>query len=390
MTLHEPTIFVLLLLGYAMLGLQLATIGRGLAGGESLRRWGWGNSLMLAGYLFLLADVAAPWAGWVVASNGLIVLGEFVFVAALQRFIDQRPPPRLLRIGGVASALSMAPLMLLPTPTRMPIQSLIAALPLLWAGWLVWRSRGRAERSLRPVGLMLVLVAVALLIRCGHALLQPQAYVDLSQPNPAQILLEITAFTALAGSGFGFVLACAERATRLLERQASRDHLTGALNRMAGGPLLERTLQRARRERRSVAYLLLDLDRFKQVNDEHGHVFGDEVLRRFVQAVHARLRASDLFVRLGGEEFALVLPDSDAAGALAVLEDLRQDCRALGLRTEAGRACPLSFSAGIALSPQGSVDADALYRAADAALYRAKRAGRDQAALAGADETIPR
>ncbi|MBK1689578.1 GGDEF domain-containing protein [Rubrivivax gelatinosus] len=388
MTLHEPTIFVLLLIGYAMLGLLLVTAGRRLVSGESLRRWGWGNGLMLAGYLFLLVDVAAPWPGWIAASNALIVYGEFVFVTALQRFIDERLPSGPLRWGGVAAALSMLPLMLLPTPTRMPIQSLIAALPLLWAGWLVWRSRARAERALRPVGLMLVLVAVALLIRTVHALLQPAAYVDLSQPNPVQTLLALAAYAALLGSGFGFVLACTERATRSLERQASHDGLTGALNRQAGGPLLQRTLLRARRERQGVAYVLLDLDRFKQVNDEHGHAFGDEVLRRFARTVRTRMRASDLFVRLGGEEFALVLPDSDAAGALVVLEHLRRDCLEMGLCTESGCACRVSFSAGIALSPQGRVDGDALYRAADTALYRAKRAGRDQVALAGADETI--
>lgn len=388
MTLHEPTLFVLLLIGYAMLGLQLVTASRRLFGGEALRGWGWGNSLMLAGYLFLLLDIAAPHPVWVVASNGLIVLGEFVFVAALQRFVDEAPPPRWLVGGGFACALSMAPLMMLATPTRMAIMSLIAAAPLAWGGWLVGRRWRQAERSLRPVGTMLALVAVTLLIRFGHAVLQPAAYVDLLRPNPVQTLVAVAAYVALLGAGFGFVLACSERATRSLERLASRDHLTGALNRQAGGPLIEQALLRARRDRRPLAYALLDLDRFKLVNDEHGHVFGDEVLSRFAQAVRQRLRVSDLFVRLGGEEFALVLPDSDADGARRVIAQLRRDCLALDLRTESGRLCTLSFSAGVALSPAGSVGAEALYRAADAALYRAKRGGRDQVALAEADETI--
>ncbi len=389
MTLHEPTLFVLLLLGYAMLGLQLVTASRRLFGGEALRGWGLGNSLMLAGYLFLLVDVVAPQPVWVVASNGLIVLGEFVFVAALQRFVDQAPPPRWLVMGGLACALSMAPLMMLATPTRMAIMSLIAAAPLAWGGWLVVRQWREAERSLRPVGAMLALVAATLLIRCVHAVLQPSAYVDMTQPNPVQTLVAVAAYVALLGAGFGFVLACTERASRSLERLASHDHLTGALNRQAAEPLLAQALRRARRGGGCVAFVLIDLDRFKQVNDRHGHVFGDEVLRRFAQTVRTRLRASDLLVRLGGEEFALVLPDSDAAGARRVLEQLRGDCREMGLHTEAGQACPVSFSAGIALSPQGRVDGEALYRAADGALYAAKRGGRDRAVLAGADETIP-
>ncbi|BAL94277.1 GGDEF domain-containing protein [Rubrivivax gelatinosus] len=389
MTLHEPTLFVLLLIGYAMLGLQLVTASRRLFGGDALRRWGWGNALMLAGYLFLLADLVTPWSLWVVASNTLIVLGEFVFVAALQRFVDERPAPRLLTLGGVVCALSLTPLMLLPTPTRMALMSLIAAAPLAWAGWVVWRRRRRIERSLWPVGAILALAAATLLVRCVHAVIEPAAYADLTQHNPVQTLVALAAYVALLGAGFGFVLACTERATRSFERQASHDHLTGALNRQAGGPLLEQALLRARRDRSSLAFVLIDLDRFKQVNDEHGHVFGDEVLRRFAQMVRQRLRASDLFVRLGGEEFALVLPGSDAAGALGVVDQLRADSRALDLRTEAGRCCMLSFSAGIALSAAGRRGAEALYRAADDALYRAKRAGRDQAVLAGGDETIP-
>jgi diguanylate cyclase (GGDEF)-like protein len=382
MTLHEPTLFVLLLVGYAMLGLQLVTASRRLFWGEALRRWGWGNSLMLAGYLFLLLDVATPHPVWVVASNGLIVLGEFVFVAALQRFVDEAPPPRWLSAGGVAAALSMAPLILLPTPTRMAAMSVIAALPLAWGGWVVWRRRRQAERSLRPVGAMLVLVAATLLIRFGHAVLQPAAYVDLTRPNPVQTLVALAAYVALLGAGFGFVLACAERATRSLERQASRDHLTGALNRQPAELLLANALQRARRERTTAAYVLLDLDRFKSVNDRHGHVFGDEVLRRFAHTVAARLRSSDVFSRCGGEEFALVLPDSDAAGALGVLDELRRACRAMGLVTDDGSPFAVTFSAGISLSPCGRVGADALYREADRALYEAKHGGRDRAVLA--------
>ncbi|MGC4076953.1 MAG: GGDEF domain-containing protein [Rubrivivax sp.] len=389
MTLDESTLFILLLIGYAMLGLQLVTASRRLFGGDALRRWGWGNSLMLAGYLFLFADLVAPSPVWVVASNGLIVAGEFVFIAALQRFVEERPAPRLLSFGGAVCALSMAPLMLLPTPARMAIMSVIAAAPLAWAGWVVWRRRACIERSLWPVGAILALAAVTLLVRCVHAVLEPAAYVDLTRHNPVQTLVALAAYVALLGAGFGFVLACTERATRSLERQASHDHLTGALNRQAGGPLLEQALLRARRDRGSLAYVLIDLDRFKQVDDEHGHVFGDEVLRRFAQMVRARLRTSDLFVRLGGEEFAIVLPGSDAAGALRVVEQLRADGRTLDLRTEAGRACTLSFSAGVALSAAGRRDAEALYRSADEALYRAKRGGRDRVVLAGGDETIP-
>ncbi|MBK1689579.1 GGDEF domain-containing protein [Rubrivivax gelatinosus] len=382
MTLHPPTILVLLLLGYAMLGLQLAMVRRRLLEEQALRRWSWGNTLLLLGHLMLLARIVVPLPVSVIAGNGLILLGECAYVAALQQFIDDRPLPRGVRWVCAFCVAAMLPMALFDTPTRVFIASVLTPLPALWGAWLVWRARHRVERSLWPVGAGLAMIALALLARGVHAALHPAYYVDLTLPNTVQSLMLLTSFIALLGSGFGFVLACTERATRSLERLASHDHLTGALNRQPAELLLANALQRARRERTTVAYVLLDLDRFKSVNDRHGHVFGDEVLRRFAHTVAARLRSSDVFSRCGGEEFALVLPDSDAAGALGVLDELRRACRAMGLVTDDGSPFAVTFSAGISLSPCGRVGADALYREADRALYEAKHGGRDRAVLA--------
>jgi len=387
MTLHPPTILVMLLLGYAMLGLQLAMVRRRLLEVEALRRWSWGNSLLMLGHLMLLARIVVPLPVSVIAGNGLILLGECAYVAALQHFIEDRPLPRWVRRLCIACVLAMVPMALFDTPTRVFIASVLTPLPALWGVWLVWRARHRVERSLWPVGAGLALIALALLARGAHAALHPSYYVDPMLPRGFQAALLLTSFVALLGAGFGFVLACTERATRSLERLASHDHLTGALNRQPAELLLDNALQRARRERTTLAYVLLDLDRFKAVNDRHGHVFGDEVLRRFSHTVAARLRASDVFSRCGGEEFALVLPDSDAAGALGVLDELRRACAAMGLVTDDGRPFVVTFSAGVALSPAGSVGADLLYREADRALYEAKHGGRDRAVLAQPDAT---
>ncbi|MBK1615677.1 GGDEF domain-containing protein [Rubrivivax gelatinosus] len=382
MTLHPPTILVLLLLGYAMLGLQLAMVRRRLHGSEALRRWSWGNSLLLLGHLMLLARVVVPLPVSVIAGNGLILLGECAYVAALQQFITDRPLPRAMRIVCALSVLAMLPLALFDTPMRVFIVSLVTPLPVIWGAWQVWRARDQVERSLWPVGFTLALIPLAFFGRAADAWLHPQAYHDLAVPNTMQVMMLLTSFAALLGAGFGFVLACTERATRSMERLASHDHLTGALNRQAAELMLEHALQRARRERSTVVFVLLDLDRFKLINDLNGHVFGDEVLRRFAQTVRERLRSSDVFARYGGEEFALVLPDSDTAGALGVLDELRRATAEMGLRAPDGRAFVVTFSAGVALSPGGDIDADALYRDADTALYQAKHAGRDRSVLA--------
>lgn len=154
------------------------------------------------------------------------------------------------------------------------------------------------------------------------------------------------------------VLELAGRAERLAE-SASTDALTGLLNRR----MLDRALGRLSLDE---TVIIVDLDHFKQVNDEHGHAAGDDVLRAFGAVLLENLRGRDLVGRYGGEEFVLVVgPSSDPE---RVLERLRE-------RWEAARPLAVSFSAGIA---RFTGDADGTMRLADAALYRAKGAGRDR------------
>lgn len=239
---------------------------------------------------------------------------------------------------------------------------------------------------MRVVAATLVLMVLALAARGVDALRDPQSYDNPLRDRGMQGLVLLASFLTMLGTGFGFVLACSERATRRMEALASHDDLTGALNRKAAELVLAHGLQRARRDAAPLAFVLADLDQFKRINDLHGHAMGDEVLRRFVATVRSRLRASDVVARYGGEEFALILPGSDAAGALRLAEDLRAAVAALRLAPLDGAAPLLAFtmSAGIAVSPCGELGAAALYRAADRALYRAKREGRDRVLAADA------
>lgn len=142
-------------------------------------------------------------------------------------------------------------------------------------------------------------------------------------------------------------------------------------------------LQNCYRRKTFLVLALLDLDHFKQINDEHGHLVGDAVLRRFASIIRDRLRESDTFGRVGGEEFALVLPDTDAAGARTLLEALRSDVATTAFETgaEAG-ARQVTFSIGLSVTTvdrhQAAVE---LYSQADQALYAAKRNGRNRLEL---------
>ena len=161
---------------------------------------------------------------------------------------------------------------------------------------------------------------------------------------------------------------------------ATIDPLTKALNRRAFMRFSERELSRFKRDHSQLATLMLDIDHFKSVNDEYGHATGDQVLSKMVSIASSVLRQEDLVGRLGGEEFAIVLVDSDATAAMKVAERIRQAIKQVKFPSDAG---PFNVSVSIGVSEpfysDGSID-KALERA-DTALYAAKRNGRDRVEL---------
>lgn len=157
---------------------------------------------------------------------------------------------------------------------------------------------------------------------------------------------------------------------------ASLDGLTGVFNRRHFFELSRAELNRARRHRAPISLILFDLDHFKQINDTHGHVCGDQVLRAVADACADRLRSFDLLGRYGGEEFAVLLPDIGPEGALAVAERLRRGIAAAAGRFE-GMEVTASFGVASVLSAE-SATFDDLVILADEALYRAKGRGRDR------------
>ena len=160
-----------------------------------------------------------------------------------------------------------------------------------------------------------------------------------------------------------------------LRRLATTDALTGISTRRAFREDAEKRLSHARRHRTQLSALTFDIDRFKTINDTYGHAAGDAVLKAVTQSAGSLLRQSDIFGRLGGEEFAVVMPDTDAAAAMAVAEKLRHAI--LGLQFPGSRpALTVSASFGIATFDPGQDDYDSLMLKADEALYEAKGSGR--------------
>jgi len=165
-----------------------------------------------------------------------------------------------------------------------------------------------------------------------------------------------------------------EAANRELDLLARSDPLTGLLNRRGHDAQLAFALSLARRSGRPLALLSLDVDHFKRINDTYGHEAGDQVLRRLAQTLRQRARASDVVARLGGEEFVVLLPDTDLAGARAIAEELLQAVAAQH-DPMVGR---VTISAGLTVLAGGEDDGPAMLRRADAALYAAKMQGRNR------------
>jgi two-component system cell cycle response regulator len=165
---------------------------------------------------------------------------------------------------------------------------------------------------------------------------------------------------------------------RDLERLVASDPLTGLHNRRALLDRLKQETERYARYRQPLALAMLDLDGFKPINDTYGHLFGDHALRQVAETISRSVRTLDVAARYGGDEFAVILPQTEAQGALRVCERLLRNVSSLEV-TQGKISVRVSLSLGLALYPgEGVASVEDLLRAADDALYRAKRSGRNR------------
>jgi diguanylate cyclase (GGDEF)-like protein len=154
------------------------------------------------------------------------------------------------------------------------------------------------------------------------------------------------------------------------------DALTGAHNKRYFMEFLEREIARCARYKRPLSLLMFDIDHFKQINDNHGHLTGDFVLREMSKRLLRRVRKEELLARYGGEEFAAVLPETDHAGALKFGEQVREIVSVEPFEYE-GDSFPVTVSVGVATLDGQDMELNAFIKIADDNLYRAKRSGRN-------------
>ncbi len=188
----------------------------------------------------------------------------------------------------------------------------------------------------------------------------------------------------IAATAAAAPMALALRSLRVvqdLQQQGSMDQLTGCLNRATGVMELQGELRRARRSRRPISIMMIDIDNFKSVNDMHGHLAGDAVLGKVGELAGQALRTTDVRCRFGGDEFLLILPETALPGAERAATKLQAAMTTINVGTDE-HARRTTISIGIAQAERGELDVSSLIGRADAALYRAKHAGRDQFCVA--------
>ncbi len=338
----------------------------------------WFGALVLqAGFwmLFVTARQAHPVISFTLV-NTLSVLAMVEYVRAIREFLG-RPHYRGFLYGLV---LAVAAINLWygvisdHYSARVISVSIPGAILMLWLAYTLTRhAEPGISRPVRITAVFFLITAMALVLRLVDTLTNPGRPV--TDSTPQQFALMVYAFFPIFCS-VGFLLMQAMRAATRLETLANVDDLTGTLNRRSFRTAASRTLAGCRRSGRDACLLLLDLDHFKQINDCYGHEAGDRVLREFCRVMRAQLRAEDLIARLGGEEFAVLLPGASLEQAVIPAERIRRCTENLKLQHE-GHEVSVTVSIGISRWDGHTEEIEPLLREADRLMYRAKESGRN-------------
>jgi diguanylate cyclase (GGDEF)-like protein len=346
----------------------------------ALAMWGSGYLIAAAAAALLSSHGLIPVAWAVCLGNGLICVAYGMMWGGSRSFEGRRVSVPLLAAGAaVWIAAFQIQSFSQSLPARVALMSIITAAYALLGAREVWYARDRELISRWPTLLLVLAHAGFLLARIPFADALTSAVAAGQSHGTIVTVMAFEALFAVFCVPFLRVAMSKERAELEQRRAALTDSLTGIANRRAffdcGGPLLARTIA----DRRPAALLLFDLDRFKEVNDTGGHQTGDRILTAFCDLVMASMRPDDLFARIGGEEFACLLPDMSMAEALQRAEQLRREFAAMRF---AGLTVKHTVSIGVAVTTEAGRDVPALLATADRALYRAKADGRNRVAPA--------
>lgn len=349
--------------------------GRGRPEEVYWRSWTIANALLSLGLIVFMVTPAAQGGFPIVLANCLLVCGVGWRWRAARQFGGRSSP----LVPVLAPTLFMLALFAFPAifdyRTVYICANLLLTVQASAAGYEFWRDRQDGLPSRYGLVVAYGVVALSFAARAGQGVLAGDDVVNyLPQDTMLQIHLLVALFHTCASGVFALSIAY-ERNAMGLREAAFRDPLTGAHNRRAFEMQLEKNLANGNAD--EFAIVIFDIDHFKEVNDRFGHAAGDVALRICAQTLAGAFRSMDFVARIGGEEFAVILPNTSSESALDVTERVRRmvgeqeiDCN--------GNRFKITLSGGIVHSSSGLHDMANLMKAADTGLYRAKHGGRDR------------
>lgn len=340
----------------------------------------WVASLLLQCVVFALfafrGRIGDVWT--IILPNGLFLLCISLKMHALLEFYGHRMHIAWHVVPALA-LMSIFGLLIDHVAARVVIGSTVYALAQVGGAMLALHlSIPGTLKATRLLAGGLIIGSLAFFGRALAATVSPQEVNDLLGPSMVQAVSFLIGLTVILVVSVGFLLLYKERAEDEAQRQAATDPLTNTFNRRMFLELGAKELARSRRTHLPLSLIMMDLDNFKMVNDRHGHVAGDAVLRRFVDVTNICLRREDLLVRYGGEEFCVLLPEVDKHSAEVLAERIRYAVEHAAFRHR-NQLIPVTVSLGVASlrSWDDETLADLLQRA-DEALYAAKHSGRNR------------
>jgi diguanylate cyclase len=342
--------------------------------------WAVGNLVIGLGMVLVLMQLDAPKAIFL-PGMALIGAGLSLYINGIQEFIGRKPNHRIPIAIFILLVLIDGYFMLIRHDMQLAIvlSALIFSAIYLYSARLTFsRDEGVVGNLFWIVSSLYLLMALLMLGRSVYALRVSADVFETFATWP------INAYTFMLGAvsqffiSSLFVLILSYKLNQNLESIATIDGLTSILNRRGLEDAASKMQDMCKRINLSMTVILIDIDFFKKVNDKHGHLTGDDVLRHVAKVVAGILRTSDVFGRYGGEEFCAFLPNTTEGDAIGLAERIRAGVESSPLKLEQGGTIKTTISIGLADSVRAGYDFKGLVAAADGALYSAKNGGRNQ------------
>jgi diguanylate cyclase (GGDEF)-like protein len=383
--LHVPTLAMVAVFVTTILGVLLLLAWRREQNSNALLWWGSGYLAGATSFALLSARGVVPDVFSIEIANTAVLLGYGFMFAGTRAFNGRETPITALLVAPLIWLTAMrVPAVAADINLRIVVVTLCQFVLICLMVYEFWRDRAEPLLSRWPTIIVLLSQMVALSVRLPAVILTPLTATHDFFRSPTFAVMAFA--TVLYTITFAFLLLSMtkERGELRHKTAALVDPLTGLANRRAFLSNADEFMASGGNRNEPLTVMLADLDRFKAVNDRFGHAIGDRVLQVFAETVTRSLRATDLSSRLGGEEFAFLLPASGIADATRLADRIRVQF-AEAARTVAGETVGSTVSVGAATSCDPAMHISELMVAADRALYRAKAEGRNRVTVIDCD-----